>query len=128
VYLEKLLLKGIVTKANRKVIAAVCLLCVSFSFFFFPNSPPRSLATKFTDRKGLETQTLKRCNELVAKYFGMQGKDVIEAEMTVLGWLNFSLFTPDAHLMPHYQRLAKEIAQGDENYELDEPFADEDAR
>lgn len=52
-------------------------------------------------------------------------KDVIDAEMTVLGYLNFSLFTPDLQLMPHYQRLAKELQQGDDMHDLDESLGDE---
>ena len=55
----------------------------------------------------------------------MQPKDVIDAEMTVFGYLNFSLFTPDHQLMPHYQRLAKEIQQGDDAHELEDSIGDE---
>jgi hypothetical protein len=75
---------------------------------------------KFSDRKGLEAHGLKRCNESVGKSLGVQPKDVVDAEMTLLGYLNFSLFTPDHHLMPHYQRLAKDIQQGEEAHDSDE--------
>lgn len=86
VYLEKLVLKNYLTKQNRKVIAAVCLL----------------LATKVNDSKdtdfGAFMSTLEREME-VSK------KEVYANEFSVYVALEFSLFLALWEVKPHLKRV-----------------------
>eukprot|EP00754_Rhynchopus_humris_P010327 Rhum_TRINITY_DN14144_c16_g1::Rhum_TRINITY_DN14144_c16_g1_i1::g.70823::m.70823 len=90
VYFEKLILKRIVTKANRKLVAAVC--CV--------------LAFKFweSDASGSSKELAGLLSDLV-EHFDVPRKRILQAEFKIYALLNFDLLVPLKLAKPHFHRL-----------------------
>ncbi|KAJ3254623.1 CDK5 and ABL1 enzyme substrate 1 [Boothiomyces macroporosus] len=87
VYLEKLIIKNFVNRANRKLIGAICLL----------------LAAKVNDPKETDYSKLL---ETVERELEVSRKDVYANEFSVYSALEFNLFLPLREVAPHLNRLA----------------------
>ncbi|KAL9544369.1 hypothetical protein MBANPS3_007663 [Mucor bainieri] len=86
VYFEKLIQKQIVTKQNRKLLAACCLF----------------LATKVNEPKGLKFDTLL---EAIAAELYVNSKDIRSHEFAVFADLEFNLYVPEREFIPHFDSI-----------------------
>lgn len=108
IYFERLCLKGVVTKFNRKLSMACCLL----------------IAYKFNEHitgsmYGTRMEALLRFIDteyLIAK------ADVFKAELGVLVYLNFQLHLPHLHVFEIFKRLLKLIHRNTRAYLPDEMY------
>ncbi|CEP07519.1 hypothetical protein [Parasitella parasitica] len=88
VYFEKLIQKQIVTKQNRKLLAACCLF----------------LATKVNEPKGLDFNTLL---EATSTELCVNPKDIRSLEFVVFADLEFNLYVPQREFMPHFDSIVR---------------------
>ncbi|RKP02121.1 hypothetical protein CXG81DRAFT_11156 [Caulochytrium protostelioides] len=85
-YFEKLVVKRVVTKANRRVIAATCLL----------------LAAKINEPRELN---YRKINSAAGKIMDISPKEIAKNEFSIYTSLSFSLFLGPWQVMPHLERI-----------------------
>ncbi|KAG2200458.1 hypothetical protein INT47_011438 [Mucor saturninus] len=90
VYFEKLVLKHVVNKQNRKLLAACCLF----------------LATKVNEPKG---SWFKSLLETIHAELNVNSKDVRDYEFAVFADLDFNLYVPISEFMPHFERICQAL-------------------
>jgi hypothetical protein len=91
VFFEKLVVKGVVCKANRKLVMAACLV----------------IAYKFNEPRREGMATLKDLLADIEKVQLLTPKQVLEAEFSVYGHLLFHLHIDKEHCVAHFQRLLR---------------------
>jgi hypothetical protein len=103
---ERLCLKGLITKINRRLSMAICLL----------------LAIKFHEIYSI--QKSKKILEILFDYYdkewNLTKKSIIEAEFGVYVHLGFLLHIPYEHIYIVYHRLLKLVNRTNRNYLSDE--------
>ncbi|CAG8529231.1 17580_t:CDS:10 [Funneliformis caledonium] len=103
-YFEKLILKKLVNKANRRLIGAICLL----------------LASKVNEPMGMSYSPLL---EALHKNLDVTIKDITDKEFSVFANLDFELYLSTQEFMPHFDRLFQTLDYNNkEEYLGNNPF------
>eukprot|EP00455_Lapot_gusevi_P057424 TRINITY_DN9787_c0_g2_i1.p1 TRINITY_DN9787_c0_g2~~TRINITY_DN9787_c0_g2_i1.p1 ORF type:complete len:548 (-),score=52.56 TRINITY_DN9787_c0_g2_i1:79-1722(-) len=89
VYFEKLTLKNLVVKANRRVVAGSCLV----------------LAFKCNEANTPGFTSLPQLFQSIEEHLGIKKSDIVASEFAVLAALEFTLEVPHSALLPHFFRL-----------------------
>jgi Cyclin, N-terminal domain len=97
IYFEKLVLHNVVTKANRKVVGASCLL----------------VAYKYNNSFGTDKQLIRRLLHTIEDHFDVKRTDVIRSEFGVFANLNFGLAVPNDNVRVHYNKLLETLDVSD---------------
>ncbi|KAH8556058.1 hypothetical protein BGW37DRAFT_419827 [Umbelopsis sp. PMI_123] len=90
VYFEKLVIKNIITKKNRKLIAGCCLF----------------LAVKVNEPKGSKLQPLL---DAIDDELDIDSEEILEHEFAVFADLEFNLYVPRREFMPHFVRICSDL-------------------
>lgn len=90
VYFERLVIKNMVTKKNRKLIAACCLF----------------LATKVNEAKGTWFKPLL---DAMDDTLGIDAEEIHEHEFAVFADLEFNLYVPRRQFMAHFERIFNQL-------------------
>jgi len=93
IYFEKLVLKGVVLKQNRKLAMSVCLV----------------IAFKFNEPKRPGAATLKDLLVDIERVQSLTHKQVLQAEFPVFGHLLFHLDVDKDQILYHFQKLLKAV-------------------
>ncbi|GES92769.1 CDK5 and ABL1 enzyme substrate 2 isoform X2 [Rhizophagus clarus] len=101
-YFEKLILKKVVNKANRRLYGSICLL----------------LASKVNEPMGKSYLPIL---ESLHKHLDVTIKDITDNEFSVFAHLDFELYLPMHEFMPHFERLFQTI-DNKEEYLGNNPF------
>ncbi|CAG8492932.1 2916_t:CDS:10 [Ambispora gerdemannii] len=91
VYFEKLVLKKLVAKYNRRLTAAICLL----------------LASKVNEPKETSHASIL---ESLHKHLEVSEKEIKEHEFSVFASLQFELYVPQNEFMPHFHRIFETLS------------------
>ncbi|CAI2163259.1 7328_t:CDS:10 [Funneliformis geosporum] len=102
-YFEKLILKKLVNKVNRRLIGSICLL----------------LASKVNEPMGMSYSPLL---ESLHKYLDVTIKDITDKEFSVFAHLDFELYLSTQEFMPHFDRLFQTFDHDKEEYLGSNPF------
>ncbi|KAI8976775.1 hypothetical protein BDB01DRAFT_802516 [Pilobolus umbonatus] len=86
VYFERLVIKNLITKKNRKLIAGCCLF----------------LATKVNEAKGTWFKPLL---DTIDNELGIDPEEIHEHEFAVFADLEFNLYVPRCQFMAHFERI-----------------------
>jgi len=109
IYLERLCLKGVVTKANRRLSMAACLI----------------LSFKYSETTGSSSQGRSKLDALI-EYIDhewlISRAQVLDAEFGAFVQLEFALHTPYVHVMVMSARLLKLIHRSLKSYLGDEMY------
>jgi hypothetical protein len=89
VYFERLVLQGTITKTNRRLAIATCLV----------------LAYKWNER----TDRLPALLQWIDRVWYASARAILKAELGVFSLLNFALHVPLAHVASHFFRILKAI-------------------
>ncbi|RIA98977.1 hypothetical protein C1645_731187 [Glomus cerebriforme] len=103
VYFEKLILKKVVNKANRRLYGSICLL----------------LASKVNEPMGISYSPLL---ESLHKHLDVTIKDITDNEFSVFAHLDFELYLPTQEFMPHFEQLVRTLDYNKEEYLGSNPF------
>ncbi|KAI8065571.1 hypothetical protein BC940DRAFT_303706 [Gongronella butleri] len=90
VYFEKLVIKNVVTKKNRKLIAGCCVF----------------LSYKINEARGTDCQPLL---DAVDKELDIDPKDIHRHEFAVFADLEFNLFVPRREFIPHFEHIFQHL-------------------
>jgi Cyclin, N-terminal domain len=101
IFFERLCLKGVITKANRKLTMAVSLL-LSYKF-------NECVTSKFHSR-------LEAMLDFIDKDWKISKKEVFDAEFGAFVHLGFSLLVPHQHVFLVFTRLLKLVYKSTRNY------------
>lgn len=101
IFFERLCLKGVITKANRRLTMAVCLL-LSYKF-------NECVTSKFHTR-------LDMMLDYIDKEWKISKKEVFDSEFGAFVQLGFSLLVPYQHVFLVFTRLLKLVYKTTRNY------------
>ena len=99
VYFEKLVLKNMVHKTNRKIFAATCLF----------------IACKFNDLVGKSRERTKTILNDITEAFQLKNAfDILSWEFSVFASLEFNLYVDQSEIIPHLKRflVQRELLDG----------------
>lgn len=102
VYFERLILQGIITKTNRRLAIAVCLV----------------LAYKWQERglQGAASDRLPALLQWIDRVWYASAAQIFQAEFGAFSLLNFGLHVPLAHVSSHFFRILKALELPPKHY------------
>lgn len=108
---ERLILKRLVNKANRRLAMAICLLLAYKMNEFRENSTTNNGGTETDDASSKGTTHHHNIKEVVAELeakFGVSRRSILAGEFAVFARLDFSLHIPARFVGPHFDRILKQ--------------------